>query len=300
MAQKLLSPSGVGSAVARGSTYTADSNGLITVTDPGDIPSLLAGGWTYPPGLTWPPSITLPRVKAINGVTNTSIVSGFVDLYTVPASRRAIMGKILIFNNGSQLATIGSYIKVAGTYYQIGSNSGINANQAVSLALPMLYIAEAGESVSVNIATGSATINIWVFLLEMDATISMFCPKLLSLNAGDNTIYKVPAGRNAVLLGSSSGTFRPLSPNEGGATFYSNQSGGARTISFNVVPAGSTPSALNQIAPATASGGGNIGIISPAVPGALALGPGDFLSMNVDANTPTQWVYTLVSEWYAP
>lgn len=107
---------------------------------------------------------SLPNVKFIPLYqTLTSGSSGYVDTnYTVPTNRRAIFSSLqfAVSPNGYSLAgaLFIPLVKVSSNYYGIGATiSALLAGQTYASTTPPPYIAEAGESLSVLVGSGSTT-----------------------------------------------------------------------------------------------------------------------------------------------
>jgi hypothetical protein len=220
------------------------------------------------PGFSFPNSVPLPNVKFISGYANV-VTTGNVDLYTVPANRKAFVFGIYCYNYSGSTSSNYAETKISGTYYRIsatGTNTNLSVNN-MNPAAPMVL--PAGQTLSMN--NTQQPLNCWAQIAEFDATSSLQSIFLTSFAASDNTIYTVTTGKTAVAAGGTGVGFS----NFGYAT------SSAATIHWNYVASGGTAGATNQASAATAvaSGGAN----SSQSPGTM--NSGDFVSINTSIST---------------
>lgn len=211
-------------------------------------------------------------------VTN---ASGTTDMYTCPAGKKAFV-TVTYGVNGS---TSGPFqIKVGGTYYAM-SLSGIRGASNIDY-YPIVI--NAGESFSFT-ATGSPSTgtNIWARVMEMDISTPLYTGRLLSLSAGNNTVFTVSTGKTAIILDVFGGT--AISFTAGG---YFNTSGSNRSIKYYIVPNGGSPGTSNQYFQNTAVATGG----KASGPFPISMNSGDSFVINTDANTATQWVWVTYYE----
>lgn len=175
--------------------------------------------------------VTLPNAKFINGFVGNA-GTGDIDLYTVPAGRRAIVYMLEAFGDSFNYF---AEIKISGTYFQLGFVGGVSF-AASSVTVP-LYAAEAGETFAANIDTSGG--NVWLRGIEFDAAV-LKTSKLITLSIGDNTLYTAPSSGSALVLTSDN-----LSV---GGVADSNQSGGDANRIHYLVPNGGSPGTDNQFA----------------------------------------------------
>lgn len=218
-----------------------------------------------------------------------SATSGTVDWYTCPTGKRAaVMSFSYCLASGS--GTITPMLKSGGIYYNL--NSALTASTIGTSGLVNLLVLDANESFSTN--QSSATINVWVSIMEYDSDISLKTIKLLSLVNGNNTIYTCPAGKSAIFMGSN------ICPCDATATLprvvnYWNNSGGTRNIQVYHVPSGGAASSSNLILPngpqAVTTGSFLTNQIAQN-----CMNVGDFIVINTDAATATQFTWVTVLE----
>ena len=204
---------------------------------------------------------------------------------TVPTGKRWLVGVYFGYNDSAGTIAFYPTVKISGTYYRLASTATVGTAAASTSTVG--YIAEAGETLAVNVATTNG-LNVIVWVVEFDSTIAVKSAKLLSLATGDNTVYTAPANTNAMIIGN---TFAVGGVNLA-ALSYVNSSGGTRTIRWHVVPSGSAVAAAHRIT-ATISVT-NLTRNSNAT--IATLNSGDFINLNTDANTATQIAWVNVME----
>ncbi len=226
---------------------------------------------------------TLPNPTFVNGFTGNA-GTGDIDLYTVPAGRRAFLVSALLYNSTGSNITANSQIKISGTYYRLNSNASVST-VAISNHGSNMYVAEAGEIVSLH--TSATGLNVWYRIIEFDNSLTLYSAKLTSLANGDNTVYTVPAAKTAQVL---NGT---LSQTINGLLAIWNKSGGARTYNAFAVPSGGSSGTTNKFLNGTATTADDV-IATPGCPACLSAG--DFIVLNTDAATATQFAFVTVYE----
>jgi hypothetical protein len=232
-------------------------------------------------------AISNPKYPAVSGL---NMASGNVDLYTVPAGRLALAMNLLVTNptGASGSLTAISEVKVSGSYHTFDIVKNIAAGSSTSPAQPP-FLLHAGESFSLNnsIAGGSA----WVAIIEFDNTANIADSRLFSLAAGANTLFTVPAGKTVSFIGFPSG----FNQTGSGYTYYWNNSGATRTISYNIVPSGGSANINNQVFPTNlVNTVTNQSLSSNTLFGNMA--PGDFINLNTDAATAEQVAWVIYTQ----
>lgn len=219
---------------------------------------------------------TLNSAK-ITPIPAAALASGENDLYLVPAGKRATIAGVITNISGGAI-NITSQIKSGGTYYKItGLASLANNAQTVFVPFNTLPILEAGESFA--ILTSATGINFAGYVIIFNNTEALSSPKILALSNGANTLYTCPAG-SACYVTNVTGANALLR--------CFNDSGGARTYTFNVVASGGSPSTTNQInIPAATNDQVQLNNVNEAV-GMNAL---DFINITTTAGTATQTAY---------
>lgn len=252
----------LGSGLSMSGTTLSSSGGASTPTFPGGIPLT---GVSYP------------------AVRNTNITTGDVDLYTVPAGKRAAVLGYYLRNDSGGSVTHYPTIKIGATYYRIGNN--VTTTTANQTAQVIGYIAEPGETIAINIATTSGAVVTFV-VVEYDDSCAFYSPKLTTLAAGDNTVYTVPSSTTAIVISIS--TLSTLTTNTA-LSAYVNTSGSSRTIQWKFTPSGGSAVVVTASTSAT-----NLFRTQLNVP--ASGGAGDAWIINTDANTATQLAWLNIME----
>ncbi len=238
-----------------------------------------------------------PRYPKAYAIGSTS--SGDVDLYTVPVNRRALLlGWVSTYITGGG-GSVAAYLetKISGSYFRLtNTRTIINVGEDESSFVDVIpKVLNAGETASINLNfPGAGILSTWLHLVEFDAISPLRSVTLTSFNMGDNTLYTVPTGRTFEVLAfyglcSSSG-FRIQS-----RMFYSNASGGRRDIRVYAVPKGSVSASANKLY-ATQFPDIADGTVFTFIPLYGSLAEGDFINVNVDANTVGQMAWMNIIE----
>lgn len=187
--------------------------------------------------------------KVYNSWTKSSAVSGNVDFYTVPTGKRAVWMNTFFLNTGTATGSLLPQVKVGGNYYRLTSSAiQPNANNFITLGPGSLkyYVAEAGESLSVQVTVSPA--GSWAIrpmILEFDNTSAVKSVKLVNQSLGDSLLYTVPAGKRATM-------FNLWNENNVSNLFdgaaLSNQTGNGSLVDYlSVVNSGLTRKVVNTI-----------------------------------------------------
>lgn len=253
----------------------AKATGTLTATESVAAPRILQGNAAMPDELTpgalgSPPFFKGGRYKAVR---SSGLASGTSDLYTVPAGKKASVLGTWIFNPTGGAIVFAAQAKIGGVGYSLTAPTASVAANAVANAGQQIVL-EAGESYS--IAASAAGLNVWLRIVEFDSGSHWKSARLLSLAAGANTLYTVPAGKIAFPsstsfnLGSASAIIGVV-----------NLSGGARTLT----PHGTAPGSL-AVSAATQSGPAAVALANNGAASLFApvmLGATESLSVNADA-----------------
>jgi hypothetical protein len=232
-----------------------------------------------------PISVPVPNAK-FPAAYAISSASGNVDLYTVPAGRNALVLETMFTNpigNASAVTCVAQFKDTSGVYHTFDFIANNVAAGAVGHANSMApFLLHAGEKFAVN--NSAAGLSVWAYIVEFDNSAPIFDSRLLSLSAGANTVFTVPAGKTVSLIGFPSA----LQLIQTSLIWYWNNSGTARTVAVNIVPNAGAPANANAIF--NAGSIGNLSMLQAEFMGTL--NPGDFISINTDASTATQtaWV----------
>lgn len=237
------------------------------------------------PYTAYMPNPTYPPAYVINSAS-----TGDVDLYTVPANRRALLLGWVVSNPGSS-ANIYLETKISASYYRLtntASNQAWGVDEAIVTNSPPRVL-NAGETASIN--TDTAGLSVWLHLVEFDATSPLRSVTLTSFSAGDNTLYTVPAGKSFEVLPFFGGI--DLTVNGRSRLFYSNGTAGTRTLTVYAVPKGSVASANNAINIGTLVQSTKVNV-DTAIYGSLA--PGDFIDVNLGSAAAGQMAWMNIIE----
>jgi len=214
-------------------------------------------------------------------VYQTGLAATDNDLYTCPASKRCFPLIITQFNGNAASANIFYEVKISGVYQQVTSTATVTT---LAVANPTYgYILNAGEILAVN--STQTALNVWIRMIVFDDTTAISSHKITSFINGDNTVYTCPANKTcAILNGVGQSTTN-------GTVFYWNGTGSNRAVSYNCVPAAGSPSTANRFST-------NVGITTTtlqSIPGAQVMTAGQFISINIDSNSASQFVW--VNSW---
>ncbi len=213
--------------------------------------------------------------------------SGNVDSPACPADKRwawsgrtyrnPTAGDISVF---PQLKIGSDYFKIGPTFTAIhGAGLGDSNSQYPCIVL------EPGEVASFN--TSAAGLVIYTEILEFDIACPLWTAKVTNFVAGDNPLATIVGSAKILDEGFlSPGSIGLNAMNPG--LFYFNDSGASRTINWNIVDSGDSPSGTNSPINQLSVPNGTYA----NKPGMATLGAGDSISINVDANTAKQiaWV----------
>lgn len=217
--------------------------------------------------------------------------SGTVDWYTCPAGKRAAVMQITCCSPGGS-TTVTPMLKSGGNYYNLNAGYTVSAIGTTAGGITNLIILEAGESIATNQST--TNINVWGSVLEYDSDIPFKTAKLLSLANGANTLYTCPTGKSAIFCFSN---LSPITPQAGLtlAINYWNNSGGTRSISLYHVPNGGSAGTSNMLLSTTPQSVTNTSFVTNQL-ASNCMNAGDFLQINTDAATATQFAWVTVME----
>jgi hypothetical protein len=261
----------------------AKATGTFSATESVAAPKMLQGNAAMPDELTpgalgSPPFFKGGRYKAIR---SSSLASATTDLYTVPPGRKASVLGTWIFNPTAGAITFAAQAKIGGVNYALTPPTGSIAANAVANTGQQIIL-DAGESYSIMAAT--AGLNVWLRIVEFDDSSYWKSARLLTLAAGANTLYTVPAGKVAFPsstsfnLGSASAIIGAV-----------NLSGGARSLTPHGTAPGST-----AVGTGTQSGPASVALANNAAASLFApvmMGATESLVINADsAGAVFAWV----------
>jgi hypothetical protein len=223
----------------------------------------------------------LPPIQngTIKNLFSSNAASGDVDLYACATNKRCLMLAALVSNFSGSTITAYPEVKISGSYFRVGGSNGVtNNSNSTFLVTNGIYIAEAGETLSFH--TTGAGLNIWVRVIEFDNTSHLKSAKLTNPTSGDNTLYTVAASRSAIIFAVNNAA--PTTYTMGAA----NDSGSTRTITPYCVPSGGSAATGNKINAAQSVTSAN----SSSITICPALSTGDFINVNLDANTTSAFL----------
>jgi hypothetical protein len=209
------------------------------------------------------------------------------DVYTAPAGKRAFIYNLRVFNSGGSLSRATTFFKSGGNYYQVAAIQSFNATTGGYL-LSYPLILEPGESIAVQ--ANNTGLNVWGDIIQYDSTTGPKMVSVLALANGNNTIYTVPAGKTAMILPVNGSYNQQILPN----IRIFNSSGGTRTYTMYFVPSGGSPGSTNQCTIAKTAATSNYLSLSSGFSSTLAAG--DFVVINTDSGTASQYAFLLVQE----
>lgn len=259
--------------------------------------------------------VTKPAVQASNfsgipvynpyltGARGDQAPVGNTDLFTVPAGKRAIVLQSKFYNSNASSRSVLLQVKIGGTYFPfvasgnslaIAANTGSAAGTTANPVTPS-FVFEAGDIIAMNCSGGNVNYN--VAILVFDDTSPLKGARLTSLDAGANTLYTVPTGKNAVPC---SINYTPVSVATYGFIAYA---GATLSLTAHQVPSGETPAAGNQISATDYNTllVGRVSLTTTNGPYGL-LSAGDFINTTVTGiGSPTPGLlWTMVVEMPAP
>lgn len=221
---------------------------------------------------------------AVNG---RSVATGDTDLYTVPTGKRAILTSY-VYSNFVNIGTVTWFLQVkhSGTYYRLSTSDSRTASSASNSAIGH-FIFEAGESISVNVATSNG-LNFFAEVLEFDDSNALTRAAIFGLATGDQTLYTCPTGKRAHVPASSPW---PNNNSPVGALGLVADAGGSRTMIIQHVPNGGSPATSNQVTSASVTASTRSNATVP-----VTLDAGDFININVNTGNAAQLAYTPIIE----
>lgn len=275
----------IGNLTNNGIIQTGSSDGTLSIATAAQAAALIAPAAIANGGLL--ANATFVGVQGQTGAT------GNLDLYTVPAGKRAYINRIVYYNNGTG-STIPTFtqVKISGTYYRIAATQNVNNNATLTNAANSPnFVFEAGDIIAINTAT-AAGITYAVGIVVFDNTSPLKGPRIVGPSNGDNTLYTCPGGKTAIPYGLISPA---ITSTLGSPTInFTADSGGARNVYWNAVASGGSPGATNKMQPAQSVSASTVG--ATTIPPFWALAAGDFISVNVDTGNAAQIAFTVVLE----
>lgn len=167
----------------------------------------------------------LPNMTFPAGMYSTT-TTGDLDLYTVPANRRALIYSCQtlcsVFNSSS---IVTPELKNSGTYYALAvprTYAALSTTGPQNTLISALIL-EAGETFSVNVNVANTYTHV-LGMVEFDNTANIRSVKTFNVGSGDTLIYTCPAGKTAMSIDSNcaigSGGFWVTQQNTTSFTYY--------------------------------------------------------------------------------
>lgn len=238
-----------------------------------------------------PASVTFPTVRDLTRTCATCSID--VDLYTPASGHQAFIDGCTFSNTGANTANFTPEIKISASYRVIFPSTVVSTVAVTGVNIG--FVVDSTMTFAVHISDAASTTTV-ISCSVRDFVTPSSGPRIRSVlistfASGDNTVYTVPAATTAYLVGVNlPGAMQAANAS---TLNYTNNSGGARTIQWNVVPSGSSPSTTGNAVSSSAS-------IPDATSQARAfsgtLATGDFLSVNSSANTAGQVAWVTVVE----
>lgn len=231
--------------------------------------------------------VGIAGLQLINAVYKTGFVgnagTGNIDLYTAPAGKRALIRGFVAGNSTGGSLNATPQVKISATYYNLGALIAVGATGFNSASVG--FVLEPGESFAV--LTSGTGLNLWATIIEYDSATPLFSARLTSFSTGDNTLYTVTTGKSAQTLTQATNAL-----NLAGQIMYWNNSGGARTYSIYSVANGGSKGSTNQLV-----FGASLANATTIISNLFSnISSGDFIVINVDAGTATQFAFMTVAE----
>lgn len=251
------------------------TNGAAPVLDATNFTNIPSdGGFGYP---------SLSGFKYVR-ISGGNLQIGDNDLYIVPEGKKCLIGigRGIAYNTSGGTVVIFGQMKISSTYYRMTSNNSVTAGNTNGLTFQS-FVLNAGESYSVNAdATG---LNYFLSGIEFDDTETELKTYYdLSLTSGNQTLYTVPAGKNAI------GTYNLFNTNTHVAVV--NDSGGSINYYIHNVPSGDSADSTNQVGPTSAAADNTIKTLNIE----SGLDSGDFIVVNSSSANAGQIAWVTVYE----
>lgn len=251
--------------------------------DPQDLTAAQVGAIIAPASASL--GSLLPNAVFVN-VQGQTGATGNLDLYTVPAGKRAALVRATFFNTAAGSVAYFMEAKISGTYYRLMSNVTVTTG-AQGLTTVPLPVFEPADVIAINTATNTG-LNYFLQIVVFDDTSPLKSARLAGLSTGDNTLYTVPGGKSA-------STYSLNATTEGfgvGTIRFIADGGGSRTTTPNLVSSGGSPSASNKFAAAGSTSANTAAFIALAA----TMGAGDFININVDTGNSAQFAFVTIVE----
>jgi hypothetical protein len=244
----------------------------------------------------------LPNVKVLPAYTSQTGLTGgtTVDVYTVPAGRRAFCLGSSISNEASATAasTFSTKVKVSGAYYQLWISSSVGAGAGITAPTSGIiptYVAEAGESFSITQTTTGAVWTATVTVVEFDNTAALKTVKVINPVLGDNLLYTPSGTKNAITVTLGSVIGNPALNGQQSGFFYSS-SAGAPTTNLNYLRGAAPASTSNRIATASSISAGSAVTAMFPFSFYVSIANGDSISVNLSVGI-TGFIAITVAEF---
>ena len=155
---------------------------------------------------------SLPNCKVYPTYTSQTGLSAIstVDVYTVPARRRAILMQVTISQAvGATSSTFVTKLKIGSSYYTFATSGSIAASAGVTLysgsngtasANSYGYVAEAGEGFSITQTSSGAVWQALMMVIEFDNTSPLKTVKVLNPGSGQTALYSPSGSKNAMIM----------------------------------------------------------------------------------------------------
>lgn len=142
--------------------------------------------------------INLRNARYVSASSTSLTANTIQDIYTAPAGRRAVLLSTYSFNATVGTVNFATLAKIGANYYQIVSTTteGTLSNGVASSG----FVVEPGATIAVRSdTTGGTQVNIWVSLIEYDASVPLFTASSTAPANATSTLYTVPTGVTASL-----------------------------------------------------------------------------------------------------
>jgi hypothetical protein len=213
-----------------------------------------------------------------------AMAAGAVDIYTVPAGKKAMIREFQIANPSAAAVSQIHQIKTVGGLYR---------RIAVSVNVPLMsasrpsttFVAEAGEAFAFTF--GTAGLNGYGEILLFPAAFPLKTKWLADVPLAATPLYTVPAGKRALVAINSQFNY-PSGNLQGTPVFVVNSTAAPVNCLLHVVPSGEAVGVPTQVYNLTVAANGQVGVQIPAF-----LNPGDQIVITAGAAGLTAWMTVL-------
>lgn len=225
--------------------------------------------------------INLRNAKYVNATTTSGTANSFIDDYTAPAGRRALVVSSYMNPFGGTIAWT-SWVKDTGVFYRLTASTsagGLPASQNIG------FVLEPGETLSTFVNSASAN-NLTYSIIEYDASVPFYSPKVLSPVSGTTTLYSAPTGVTANVL-SCQNPYTAIQTSGAPSICFGNGTQGSATAQIYLAKSGQPLSQTSNLIAGTVSA--SVNAMTPTTIGPNSLltrNSGDTIQYSLTASLP--------------